>query len=685
MNALFRLGIENAAVATLLALVVAVLSRVFHRRAALVHLLWVVVLLKLVAPPLFSVPLPTRWIESTDEVQAHPDAPATERPYEPVVVEQSWIEDDSWVAEAESATPRNDGLGLSTGASKTPPQPPDIAPVETISVRVTRLLGGLWLIGTLAAAIVAVTRILRFRRVLRLLKPPSEAVDELVRETAADLGLKRLPVIGMAPGTVAPMVWGLGRASTLLIPIDLWKNLDERGRITLVAHELAHLKRGDHWVRLLETLVTVFYWWLPTVWWVRSALREVEERCCDAWVVWAYPEDARAYAETLLETVDFLSPVRTPMPALASGFGRVHSLKGRLTMILRGTTKRTLGLGGGLFALALSAALLPLNPTFAQSEDKASDKPSETPPPVVPVPPSAGPFLYELAPDAKVVTTFQPVGAALVQIMDGAKKTIGKWDTVTFTDSPDAAKTGRYVVRVGPEGKPVPASGDEPKAEIAIGSDDADGAKTEVYTGETKEIIAKLYARIAELKKKGNEQAKVDALCRIVESLESIAKAQTAAEPLTRVRTTHSMTPKQAAQAQILQAEYKVLKKMADQQQAQLHKTAQALEETQLRLKETQQKLSILGVLDAVNNYPVAAPSPTVPPDTLAPPVVATDMNRDGVRYTVVHPVYQDQERRTVSRPVPNDQERRLAEVEKKLQLILDRLDANNKDDAKRK
>src|SRR5262249_37178674 len=155
----------------------------------------------------------------------------------------------------------------------------------------------------------------------------------------------------------SPMVWALAGRPRLVIPSDLWATLDETQRSTLLVHELAHLRRLDHLVRWLELAVSALYWWLPAVWWARRQLREAEERCCDAWVVWALPRSARAYAETLIETVDYLSGARAAAPALASGFGASSQLKRRLTVILRGGVSRRLGWGGTVSAFGLAAAL----------------------------------------------------------------------------------------------------------------------------------------------------------------------------------------------------------------------------------------------------------------------------------------------------------------------------------------
>src|SRR5437899_200882 len=105
----------------------------------------------------------------------------------------------------------------------------------------------------------------------------------------------------------------------LLVPAVLWERLNPTQQATLLAHELGHYKRGDHWVRRLELVVSAVYWWHPVVWWARRQIREAEEQCCDGWVISLLPDAALAYATALVETVAFLSQARpVPSPA-ASG------------------------------------------------------------------------------------------------------------------------------------------------------------------------------------------------------------------------------------------------------------------------------------------------------------------------------------------------------------------------------
>jgi bla regulator protein blaR1 len=357
---LFRAGVSNAVSATLLALVVAGLSRPLARRPAILHCLWLLVLLKLVTPPLYEVPIP--W-------------PSLSRPLdheEPAAEVVSTIVDprpavempgDAFVVEWDLATdlPAHSRVEALAGVSLDKWWPTDWV----------RPLVAVWLGGTAMILIVSVRRILRFQRLLRETRPASQVEQGRVDALASRLGLRRGPLFEWVQAKLSPMIWSLGWRPRLIVPRDLWKSLDEAQRSTLIVHELAHLRRGDHRVRYFELFVTTLFWWHPLVWWVRQALRDAEEHCCDAWVVWAFPDAARSYAETLLETIDFLDKSKGPEPQFASGFGKVHHLRRRLTMILSESTPRRLGGWGMLGLFGLAAMMLPVNATWAQKSEES--------------------------------------------------------------------------------------------------------------------------------------------------------------------------------------------------------------------------------------------------------------------------------------------------------------------------
>src|SRR5262249_2445318 len=184
----------------------------------------------------------------------------------------------------------------------------------------------------------------RFRRLLRHARPASEALRDQVGRLARKLGLARCPEVLVVHGRVSPMLWAVGGGPRLLLPAGalarllaagLLARLGQEERATLLAHELAHLRRRDHWVRWLELLATGLYWWHPVVWWARRELREAEEQCCDAWVVWALPRSARSYATALLECVDFLSDAPVPLPVGARSEEHTSELQSLTNLVCR--------------------------------------------------------------------------------------------------------------------------------------------------------------------------------------------------------------------------------------------------------------------------------------------------------------------------------------------------------------
>ncbi|HXV75301.1 MAG TPA: M56 family metallopeptidase, partial [Candidatus Polarisedimenticolaceae bacterium] len=124
----------------------------------------------------------------------------------------------------------------------------------------------------------------------------------------------------------------------------------------LLAHELAHLLRRDHWVRYVELSATALFWWHPVAWWARARLRRAEESCCDQIVLRTFA-DPRAYARALIETVEYLVDTGRPVPALASGVGEARQMEERLTMIMNerppSRPSRTVRLVLAVVALAL--------------------------------------------------------------------------------------------------------------------------------------------------------------------------------------------------------------------------------------------------------------------------------------------------------------------------------------------
>jgi beta-lactamase regulating signal transducer with metallopeptidase domain len=372
MRLLLDMGLSNAVMATVLALVAAGVSHVC-RRPALAHALWLLVLLKLATPAFIPVSLPWNVSEELTAFGNDPIDPSTgedaetgaDASPEPAGGADAGAGDNPLVLLRPETEPSAvDGEVEDTSRPAPASHGAGSWPMELATMR--ELLGPLWLAGSLLWVAWAGWHIVRFQRLLRHARRAPGRLQERVNRLAHELGLKIPPVVWLVPGTISPMLWAIGRAPRLLFPKKLLDHLDQEQQAALLVHELAHLKRRDHWVRFLELVVTGLYWWHPVVWWARREIHEAEEHCCDAWVVWAQAGAGRTYALALLQTVEFVSRTRSPLPVAASGIGHVPHLRRRLTMIMQGNTPRSLSWPGISLVLALGVALLPLWPVQAQ-------------------------------------------------------------------------------------------------------------------------------------------------------------------------------------------------------------------------------------------------------------------------------------------------------------------------------
>ena len=169
--------------------------------------------------------------------------------------------------------------------------------------------------------------------------PAPEDLLEEAQRIGRCLGI-RGPELLVVPDPGTPLLWCFGRPR-LLVPAQLVKTLDRNQWRGILTHELAHIRRGDHWVSRLELAAGLIWWWNPVYWLARTRLDAEAELACDAWVVATLPNDRLAYAEALFSICSTLSMAQAPAPAVGvAGSGRFFER--RLTMILHGHVPRRL-------------------------------------------------------------------------------------------------------------------------------------------------------------------------------------------------------------------------------------------------------------------------------------------------------------------------------------------------------
>ena len=383
---------QNTLLAGMLALAAGLACRFLRLSPAVRHAMWLVVLVKLITPPVafYSLPAGDAWIDwllpsQPIESRASRTFLAEALPPEAVAatartVAIETIEAPSNETTAETFSPKNEGPSdaffrsseveglLDAGSRRFDEAAPSaavaadepsvlIGAAESRTAAIHFLIAGAWAIGAALMVLLQAARLIGLVRLLRGTEAAPDWLTELVCEIAAGLQV-RPPRIALTRAVCSPLICAFGRPR-LIWPKSLADPLTGEARRAVIAHELAHLRRRDHWVGWLELVASCGWWWNPLFWHVRRQLCENAELACDAWVVSLLPGGRRAYARTLVEISELLSWTAAPAPAVGMGASARHLFERRLSMILREHVPCRAPLAGLTLIGLLGIAVLP--------------------------------------------------------------------------------------------------------------------------------------------------------------------------------------------------------------------------------------------------------------------------------------------------------------------------------------
>jgi beta-lactamase regulating signal transducer with metallopeptidase domain len=437
METLVRCGLANAGIAAVLAILVAIVTRIW-KNPHFSYALWLIVLVRLVSPPLLQIPYQgPDWFARQPAPQilgadATPTIAGAESPLPPTRRSQIHSTDAAAnsVARPEQITQRHIGLFNASG------------PSTIARVRLTNVLGGLWIVGTMLYLIAVSLRVGRFARAVRRAQTaaPSWFQDE-VSDIVRSHGLRRTPRLMIVEGALPPMVWSTGWRPTLLVPESFLTGMEPSGRRFLLLHELLHLRHHDHVVRWFAVVVLTLYWWNPFAWWAVRGLQGAEEECCDAGVLDFHPHEFESYGKALLAVSEFVSCGSLPVTALSIGVERKNKLKRRLTMILSGTRWPKLSrahlsavIACGIvvvgISLTTSAAQVDSGTTAgAATKVERDQQNSQIPSPAaIAVKPASATARVDHAQESKATPRVEKPGAAGVPYVDDAPLTVAASD-----------------------------------------------------------------------------------------------------------------------------------------------------------------------------------------------------------------------------------------------------------------
>ncbi len=364
---LCEIGITNALLAAVLAFFVFGVTRVW-KNPHLAHFLWLLVLLKLVTPPILNLPLSVGF--SWYEREVAESAPSVSNPLMPTRSPEA-TRVNTQPAEQLEVAPVLQSMPLGISAARNESGWQVTGERSTLTWQSYAIAA--WLCGCLACGLLACVRIWQFHRELQRTAPAGESIQRVAKSVADQLGIKSYPDLRTTDGRLSPMVWPLGRPATVVLPIGLVEDLDQQQLRTIVAHEYAHVARRDCWVRWLEVLCTVLYWWHPCLWLARKEIRQAEELCCDALVMRTYSGHTHHFGEALLKVDEFLSNAAYRCPILVSEMRGAGQMKRRIEMIVNEQLPARLPRTVHIALLVSALAILPLSTRDSSGQsDKAT-------------------------------------------------------------------------------------------------------------------------------------------------------------------------------------------------------------------------------------------------------------------------------------------------------------------------
>ena len=207
-----------------------------------------------------------------------------------------------------------------------------------------------------------------------LVRPAPREWQVRLNEIAASIRVSRPVKLIVSAAVQVPTVVGWLRP-VVLMPVAALAGLPTEHIEALLAHELAHIRRHDYLVNILQSIAEALLFYHPAVWWISSQLRNERELCCDDEAV-AFSSDTVTYVRALA-SLESYRPAHFN-PALAASGG---SLADRIARLLGHSRKspRTMPGSGILFAgalLAITSYCVFAQPSLRPSFEVASIKPS---------------------------------------------------------------------------------------------------------------------------------------------------------------------------------------------------------------------------------------------------------------------------------------------------------------------
>jgi beta-lactamase regulating signal transducer with metallopeptidase domain len=234
----------------------------------------------------------------------------------------------------------------------------------------------LWLVGVTILSIRLVVSWSRIKKLARTASPASDTWGRTLDRLADALALRRGVAILESAAVEVPTVIGWLKP-LILLPMSTISALKPEEIEMLLAHELAHIRRHDFFVNLMQTAAETLMFYHPAVWWMSHRIRIEREHCCDDMAIETCGSALR-YARALTHLEELRA--RQSELALAANGGSLITRIRRLVASTDDAVSDTSRWGAAAAVLAVVIALIAIPSMPALAKRNADEKLPTTPP-----------------------------------------------------------------------------------------------------------------------------------------------------------------------------------------------------------------------------------------------------------------------------------------------------------------
>jgi beta-lactamase regulating signal transducer with metallopeptidase domain len=196
---------------------------------------------------------------------------------------------------------------------------------------------------------------------------------QAVAAQARRFGMRIVPEVAWCWRLSAPVVIGIWRPM-ILLPTALASGLTPDQLQAVLVHELAHVRRYDLAVNILQRLIESLLFFHPAIWWISRRVSLERENACDDFVLASHCQPVQ-YAEALVRAAELctakLGTRSIPEAALAATGGNASQLKRRVLRLLGQDDSARFRLSNGAILLLLLAFIsLAVIPAVVHTQER---------------------------------------------------------------------------------------------------------------------------------------------------------------------------------------------------------------------------------------------------------------------------------------------------------------------------